>query len=208
MSRHKRLLAAGPKTLVLALAAGIFAIALFGCGSSEEHDRMAGGRPNGPGAVTNSSPKDSASLSRKQDASGKPGGRRSNSNRPDRSRAAGRSGSGETDSARVDHGRRMRQSKGGSVCPGGMSKPECKARIEGEIGSKSQVGRVVSTPSQCVKVMSKAQCKEILTAQKAAQEEAGRSVSPETCLQEYSREFCETRFKEQYEQQAAAQVGQ
>jgi hypothetical protein len=56
--------------------------------------------------------------------------------------------------------------------------------------------------------MSKAQCKEILTAQKAAQEEAGRSVSPETCLQEYSREFCETRFKEQYEQQAAAQVGQ
>jgi hypothetical protein len=89
-----------------------------------------------------------------------------------------------------------------------MTRPECKARIEAEVGSNGEPGTAVSAPSQCVQVMSEAQCKEIVTAQKAAQAPAGPSVSPETCLQEYSREFCESRFKEHYEQQAAAQAGQ
>jgi hypothetical protein len=213
MRRRARSSAAGNKTRVLALAAGIFAIVLVGCGSGEEGDHGAGGESGGPGAVTNSNPKDSGSLAGTQEASGKPralGNSRdgSNPNRSDRSRSSGHGGSGRSNSAREAQGRKPGAGNGGSACPPGMSRHECRARIEAEIDSNGEPGTVVSAPSDCVKVLSEAQCKEILTAQKAAQEEAGPSVSPETCLQEYSREFCESRFKAQYEQQAAAQAGQ
>gem|GEM_PF-4209011 len=50
--------------------------------------------------------------------------------------------------------------------------------------------------------MTKEQCEEVVRAQKAAEKGTDASVSPQTCLDEYSREFCEERFKEQAEQQA------
>jgi hypothetical protein len=59
--------------------------------------------------------------------------------------------------------------------------------------------------------MSEAECKEIFSAQKAAVEAGGgRSIDPQTCLQEYSREFCEAQLGDQYEQQqrAASQAAQ
>ncbi len=52
--------------------------------------------------------------------------------------------------------------------------------------------------------MSEAQCEEILAAQRAAEAESGRSIDPETCLQEYTREYCEAQLGPRYEQQRAA----
>lgn len=90
-----------------------------------------------------------------------------------------------------------------SVCPGGMTRAECKKRIEAETTGAQEPGKVVSDPSDCTEVMSEEQCEEIVRAQKAAEGQAGKSVSPQTCLEEYSREFCEERFGQQAEQQQA-----
>jgi hypothetical protein len=91
----------------------------------------------------------------------------------------------------------------GTICPDGMSRAECRSRIEAQTEGPRAPSTEV-TPSTCTDVMTAEQCEEIVRAQKAAEKEADKSdsVSPETCLEEYSREFCEERFGEQAEQQA------
>lgn len=195
----------GRTPIVLALALGALVFALAGCGSSGGGAQTSTGDSEGSGgSAARQRPEGAAAAKTDRKAAAKAG-------RPDESggstrhgmhRPGGYHGSIHHQGGGSPHRQKM-MAKGQPQCPGGTDKAECKARIEAQTGSGQAPGQPVSSPSECTQAMSEAQCKEILTAQKAAAEEAGKSVSPETCLKEYGREFCEKHFKQQYEQQQA-----
>lgn len=196
----------GRPPIVLALAIGALVLALAGCGSSGEEGRTSGGGGEGSSSSTAQQQPDGVAAAKTDRKAAAEAGRPDEPG--DGSARHAMHGSGNYHSSMhhrgggAHHHQKM-MDKGQPQCPGGTNKAECKARIEAQTGSDQAPGQAVSSPSECTQAMSEAQCKEILTAQKAAADEAGSSISPETCLKEYGREFCEKHFKQQYEQQQA-----
>jgi hypothetical protein len=196
----RRWLARTLTILALVSAVGVFAIALPGCGSSDDATSSDPTVSDGGTAAASDPP---ASDTERQ-GKAKPGeqgkGADQAGSKKSAQEKAGESAPPEERGQSKQRGGRQGSTKG-SVCPSGMTRAECKARIEAETAGTQTPGEVVS-PSNCTDVMPKRQCEEIIRAQKEAEKNAGKSVSPETCLDEYSREFCEERFGEQAEQQA------
>lgn len=177
----------------------LIAFVLAGCGSSdEETSRATTVSDGGPATAPDSSVPETG---KRKTAKPKPQGRVSDQGGSKRS---GQGGTGKSEPSEEERSKQADNHQGsikGSVCPSGMSRAECKHRIEAADGkAQSPSGKV--SPSACTDVMTKEQCEEVVRAQKAAEKGTDASVSPQTCLDEYSREFCEERFKEQAEQQA------
>jgi hypothetical protein len=187
---------------ILALVAlGAFAFALPGCGSSDDETgtvqttvptgsssdqaSAAAGSEVGNGGATAKS----GQQGKGEEARSKRSGQKSEDSPESKKQGQRKQGSAQPDD-------------GKSVCPKEMSRAECKRRIEATINGPQTPGKEVSDPSDCVEALGKKQCKEIVQAQKEAEKRGDNSVSPETCLDEYSREFCEERFGEQAERQA------
>jgi hypothetical protein len=189
--------------LVLLSTVSVFAIALPGCGSSSDETSGTGTVSSGDSSA-GSAPDVSKPASGEEQATTKSGQqRKSGDKHPSKESNQARSGKqdGAKEQGKSKQGDGYRKGTKGSVCPSGMSRAECRQRIEAATGGAQAPGKEVS-PSNCTDVMTEEQCEEIVRAQKAAEKKADNSVSPETCLEEYSREFCEERFGEQYEQQA------
>jgi len=186
--------------LTLISALSVFAIALAGCGSS-------GDQPSATGTVSS----EGSSAETGSTATG-PSGKQQATAKPERGEDAGghrTKGSGEAKPKRSPGPEQGHPQQAGaqsgdgkSVCPRGMTRAECKQRIETVLNGGKAPGKPVTDPSSCVEALGKKQCREIIQAQKEAEKGKDNSVSPETCLDEYSREFCEERFGEQAERQA------
>lgn len=190
-----------PTLTILALLStvSVIAIALPGCGSSSDETSgtgtvSSGHSSAGPAAAV------SKPASGEEQAATKPGQQQKGGDKPP-SEESTEAGSGEHGKGKPKQRDGHRKGTQGTVCPSGMSRAECKERIEAATGGAQTPSGKVS-PSNCTDVMTKQQCEEVVRAQKDAERGAGTSASPETCLEEYSREFCEERFGEQAERQA------
>lgn len=196
--------------MALILATTAVAAAAIGCGSSKQgsaapepaQERESGaatstGSPSGP-ASDGDRPLSGADLAASGASKSNQGAHAKRKGPTGEDRPVGGSGDSGPDPHRT-------RSKARSVCPPGAKRAECADRIKTQARTEGSPSYPVSAPSDCLEAMSRAQCSEIVTAQKAAEEESGRSINPETCLQEYSREYCVDRLGEQFEQQRAGQ---
>jgi hypothetical protein len=200
----RRLPARALTFLVPSFAVIVLAIAVIGCGSSSD-DAGATGAGASDSAESTPTASSYGGKQKKAEHDGEPdaGGQPRSKDSDEGSK--GSAGAKQGRSPRSEEGRQAKQAgghltDGESVCPDGMTKADCRKRIEAT--DEGAPGAPVTDPSECTEAMSEEQCKEIVQAQKAAETGTGKSVSPQTCLQEYSREFCELRFGEQAEQQA------
>ncbi|HEY8501729.1 MAG TPA: hypothetical protein VIL21_03515 [Solirubrobacterales bacterium] len=193
----------GRTLTILALTSllGVFAIAWAGCGSGG--DETSGGGTVSSEGVSGETGSSAGSAEQKQQATAK-SGRGKGSEGQDGSKGSGEAKPKRSPSSKQGHSQQTgaQSGDGKSVCPKGMSRAECKRRIEAVTNGDQTPSQAISGPSDCVEVLGKKQCKEIIQAQKEAEKESGSSVSPETCLDEYSRGYCEKRFGEQAERQA------
>jgi hypothetical protein len=190
-----------------------FGSTTIGCGSSEPE---AGSNREGTAAQRPPLPPAAAGDDAQSASSGPRGEQRTDRGRT-QSRLAGQppaggdSGPGPHTPTQTGAHPESATARARALCPPPLTRADCATRVRAQKGAGDAPSYPVSSPSDCAEVMSEAECKEIISAQKAAVEAGGgRSIDPRTCLQEYTREFCEAQLGSQYEQQqrAASQAGQ
>lgn len=128
---------------------------------------------------------------------------------PSRTRTgASDAGDGSGGSTHAKTRRKVTEAPAG--CPPNLTRKECASRVKAQVESEESRSYPVSSVKDCVEAMGEVRCREIISGQEAAMEAGGsHSIDPYTCLQEYSREFCEAQLREKYEQQQpAASAGQ
>lgn len=189
--------------------------AATGCGSSNQeaasgHATTATQKPPRSAAAGGNDRPSASSGSRSEQRAGQERAQRRSAGQPAAGEGSSGAGSHPPTQVNPDSGSVTATARG--LCPPPLTRADCAARIrEQQQQANDTPSYPVSTPSDCLKAMSEAECKEIFSAQKAAVEAGGgRSIDPQTCLQEYSREFCEAQLGDQYEQQqrAASQAAQ